>query len=189
MAWCVATPFFIGMISKGRTIKNTVIGSYFWGLAGTFTSFIVLGNYGLAQQVKHGLDTAGAIAGGADISSAIIRIFDTLPLPAFGLILLAVTMILFYATTFDALTMVVASYSYKELKADGEPGKKVRAYWAILFIMFPIALLFSENSLNNLQSVAIIAAFPVGIIVILIVAGFFKDASKYLKENDKENLY
>ena len=51
MVWCVATPFFIGIISKGRTIKNTVLGGYAWGLAGTFTSFIILGNYGLAPQM------------------------------------------------------------------------------------------------------------------------------------------
>lgn len=30
MVWCVATPFFIGSISKGRTIKNTVLGAYGW---------------------------------------------------------------------------------------------------------------------------------------------------------------
>ena len=180
MAWCVATPFFIGMISKGRTVKNTVIGAYFWGLAGTFTSFIILGNYGLAQQTKHGLDVAGAIAGGASISDMIVAIFDTLPFPAFGLVLLAFSMVLFYATTFDALTMVISSYSYKELKAGGEPDKLIRTFWAIMFILFPIALIFSENSLNNLQSVSIIAAFPIGIVVIVIVAGFFKDAGKYL---------
>ncbi|MCL2079589.1 MAG: BCCT family transporter [Oscillospiraceae bacterium] len=186
MAWCVATPFFIGMISRGRTIKNTVIGGYCWGLAGTFTSFIILGNYGLAQQMKYGVDSAGAIAASdyssEAISAVIIGIFNTLPLPAFGLILLCIVMIMFYSTTFDALTMVVSSYSHTKLNPGQEPDKKVRAFWAILFILFPIALLFSENALYSLQSVAIIAAFPIGIIVTLIAISFFKDASKYLKE-------
>ena len=180
MAWCVATPFFIGMISKGRTVKNTVLGGYFWGLAGTFTSFIILGNYGLAQQIKHGVDVAGTIAGGASIPETIIKVFETLPLPAFGLILLSVNMIAFYATTFDALTMVISSYSYKEIQTGEEPDKLIRTFWAIMFILFPIALIFSENSLNNLQSVSIIAAFPIGIVVTLIVVSFFKDAKKYL---------
>ena len=182
MAWCVATPFFIGMISKGRTIRNTVVGGYCWGLAGTFTSFIILGNYGLAQQMKHDLDTVGIIAGGADISQAIIGIFETLPLPAIALLLLCVNMILFYASTFDALTMVISSYSHKELAPDAEPDKRIRIFWCLLLILFPIALIFSENSLNSLQSVAIIAAFPIGIIVCLIVISFFKDARRYLDE-------
>lgn len=184
MAWCVATPFFVGLISEGRTIRNTILGGYLWGIAGTFTSFIILGNYGLSQQMKSGLDIAGAFSLGADASHVILSIFDQLPITSFGLILLVVTMIAFYATTFDALTMVVSSYSYKRLEVDQEPDKKVRVFWSILFILFPIALIFSEKSLNNLQSVSIIAAFPIGIIILLIVTSFFKDAKAYLEEKE-----
>lgn len=182
MVWCVATPFFIGTISKGRTIKNVVLGGYGWGLAGTFTSFIVLGNYGLAQQLKHGMDISGFIAETGDYAQAILKIFDTLPLPSLGLILLAVTMVAFYSTTFDALTMVVSSYSYKKLGPQEEPGKLIRTFWAVILILFPIALIFSENSMYSLQSVSIIAAFPIGFVVLLIIIGFFKDASKFLRE-------
>ena len=186
MVWCVATPFFIGVISKGRSIRNTILGGYGWGIAGTFTSFIILGNYGLAQQMKHGLDITGFIADGGDYSEAIIQIFETLPLTELGLILLAVTMVAFYSTTFDALTLVVSSYSYKRLKPDEEPDKRVRTFWAVVFILLPIALIFSENSMSSLQSVSIIAAFPIGIIIILITASFFKDASAYLREKDSD---
>ncbi len=186
MVWCVATPFFIGKISKGRTIRNTVLGAYGWGLAGTFTSFIVLGNYGLSQQMKHGLDTAGYIAQGGSYATAIIKIFETLPLPLLALGLLGVAMIAFYSTTFDALTLVISSYSYKKLKPDEEPQKKVRVFWAVMFILLPIALLFSENSMSRLQTVSIIAACPIGIIVLLIVISFFKDAGNYLKKDGEE---
>lgn len=186
MVWCVATPFFIGTISKGRTIKNVVLGGYGWGLAGTFTSFIILGNYGMAQQLKHGVDISGFIADGGAYSEAILKIFDTLPFSSIGLLLLVVTMIAFYSTTFDSITMVVSSYSYKKLSVDTEPDKRIRIFWAIMFILFPIALIFSENSMYNLQSVSLIAAFPIGFIVVLIVASFFKDANKYL-DKDKQN--
>ena len=185
MVWCVATPFFIGSISKGRSVKNVVIGGYGWGLAGTFVSFIILGNYGLAQQLKHGLDISGAIAGGANYYDVIIQIFETLPLAKFGLILLVITMISFYSTTFDALTMVISSYSYKRLAVDKEPAKRVRVFWAIMFIVLPIGLLFAENSMNQLQSVSLIAALPIGLIILLIVASFFKDARLFLKEKEE----
>lgn len=179
MVWCVATPFFIGKISKGRTIKNTILGGYGWGLAGTFTSFIILGNYGLAQQVKHGINISGMIAETGDYPAAIMKVFETLPLPAVGLVLLVVTMIAFYSTTFDALTMVISSYSYKKLDIDEEPDKRIRVFWSFIFILLPIALIFSENSMYSLQSVSIIAAFPIGFIMILIVWSFFKEAKKH----------
>ncbi len=48
LVWCVATPFFIAHISKGRTLRNVVYGTFGWGLAGTYMSFMILGGYGLA---------------------------------------------------------------------------------------------------------------------------------------------
>ena len=60
---------------------------------------------------------------------AIIAVFETMPLAQAGLVLLAVTMIAFYATSFDALTMVASSYSYKALGADEEPDKSVKLFW------------------------------------------------------------
>lgn len=180
LVYCVATPFFIGMISKGRTIKNTIIGAYGWGLAGTFMSFIILGNYGLSKQMSGEFDMVGYIAAGEPIADTIVRLFGTLPFPQIGLWLLVVNMIIFYSTTFDAITMVVSGYSYKELRAGEEPGKKIRAFWSVLFVLLPIALIFSESTLNNLQSVAIVAAFPIGIILLVIIVGFFKDAKKHI---------
>ena len=188
MVWCVATPFFIGTISKGRTIRNTILGGYSWGLAGTLTSFIILGNYGMAQQLKHGVDISGTIAASSNYSEAILKVFDTLPLSHLGLLLLTSTMIAFYATTFDSITMVISSYSYKKLQMGAEPDKRIRTFWAIMFILFPIVLIFTGNTLYSLQSVSIIAAFPIGLIVLLIIISFFRDAGKYMEANKNEEI-
>ena len=183
MAWTIGTPFFIGMISKGRTIKNTILGGYGWALAGTFTSFIILGNYGLAQQLKHGVDVVGMIDAGGTYSDAILVILGTLPLPCIALLLLVTTMVMFYSTSFDTLTIIASIYSYKRLGTEEEPHKAIRTLWAIMFILFPIGLIFSDNSMYGLQSVSIIAAFPIGIIICIMIWAFFKDANLYLKEN------
>ena len=183
MAWTIGTPFFIGMISKGRTIRNTILGGYGWALAGTFTSFIILGNYGLAQQMKHGLDVVGFVDGGGTYYDAILKILGTLPLPEVAMILLVITMIMFYATSFDTLTLIASSYSYKRIAPDEEPHKAIRTLWAVMFILFPIGLIFAENSMYGLQSVSIIAAFPIGIIIIMMIWSFFKDANLFLVDN------
>ena len=182
MVWCVATPFFIGQISKGRTIRQVVLGGYAFGLAGTWFSFIILGNYGLGLQMFGKLDVLGQYAAGGNLYTTIISIVETLPLSKVVLILLAITMIAFYATSFDSISLVAASYSYKNLQAEEEPDKRLRFFWSILLILLPIAFLFAESSMTNLQTVSIIAALPIGIIMILMVWSFFKDAGKYLKE-------
>ena len=51
-----------------------------------------------------------------------------------------------------------------------------------LLILLPIALLFAESSMNNLQSVSIVAAFPIGAVIVMIAASFLKDAKKYQSE-------
>lgn len=58
--------------------------------------------------------------------------------------------------------------------------------WCILLILLPIALLFAESSMNNLQSVSIVAAFPIGAVIVMIAVSFMKDAKKYM-ENVEEN--
>lgn len=180
LVWCVATPFFIALISKGRTLRNVVFGAFGWGLAGTYMSFIILGNYGLAQQLKHGVDITGFLGNGGEMYDAILIIFDTLPLPALALILLVITMIAFYSTTLDGITYVTSSYSYKKISAEEEPSRKIRGFWSIMLILLPIGLLFAENSLYSLQGVTIIAAFPVGIMLVMIVWSFFKDCKEWL---------
>lgn len=180
LVWCVATPFFIALISKGRTIRNVVFGSFGWGLAGTYMSFIILGNYGLAQEIKNGLDVTGFLNNGGEMYDAILMIFDTLPLPKLALILLVINMIAFYSTTLDGITYVASSYSYKNITADEEPSRKIRGFWSIMLILLPIALLFAENSLYSLQGVTIIAAFPIGILLIMIVWSFFKDCNDHI---------
>lgn len=184
LVWCVATPFFIALISKGRTLRNVVYGTFGWGLAGTYMSFIILGGYGVAQQFKNGVDAIGFIGNGGEMYDAILMIFDTLPLPALALLLLVVTMIAFYSTTLDGITYVTSSYSYKRISADEEPSRKIRAFWSIMLILLPIALLFAENSLYSLQGVTIIAAFPIGLLLILIVWSFFKDCNDWKVTED-----
>ena len=185
LVWCVATPFFIALISKGRTIRNTVLGSFGWGLAGTYVSFIILGNYGLAQQMKHGLDITGYLGNGGEMYDAILMIVDTLPLPSLVLILLVINMVTFYSTTLDGITYVTSSYSYKRISADEEPSRKIRGFWSIMLILLPLGLLFAENSLYSLQGVTIIAAFPVGLMLVLIVWSFFKDCKDLLTTSSK----
>ena len=94
-----------------RDRRQTVLGGYCFGLSGTFTSFIILGNYSLGLQMHGKLDLMAFYEQTGDLYQTIIAVFETMPLAKAGLVLLAITMIAFYATSFDALTMVASSYS------------------------------------------------------------------------------
>lgn len=186
MVWCVASPFFIGTISKGRTIRQTIIGGYIFGVGSTILSFIILGNYSMGLQMSGIADFIGQYELTGDLYSIIIEIINSLPMAPVVLIVVLLTMMSFYATSFDAIALIASFYSYKTLEKNEMPHKLVQLVWCILLIVLPIGMLFSESSMANLQSVSIIAAFPIGTVIVLIAASFLKDASLFIEEKESE---
>ena len=184
MVWCIAAPFFIGNISRGRTIRQTILGGYVFGVGSTIISFIVLGNYSLGLQTKGIVDFIGQYEANGDLYSLILNIVDTMPGATFILIITIACMIAFYATSFDSIAYTAACYSYKKLGENEKPNTMITLVWCILLIVLPIALVFSESSMSNIQSISIISAFPIGIIMILMIWSFFKDANSYMKERE-----
>ena len=185
LVWCVASPFFMGSISRGRTVKQTILGTYVFGLSSTLISFIILGNFGIGKQMMGEFDAIGFYEKCGDLYQTVIAIISTLPAYKIVLVMLVCSMIAFYATSFDGITLVASQYSYKELHGDEEASPRMKLFWAILLILLPIALIFSEGSMNNLQTVSIIAAFPIGLVIVLIIASFIKDAKKYIHQSEK----
>ncbi len=182
MVWCVAAPFFIGNISKGRTVRQTILGGYGFGVGSTVISFIVLGNYSLGKQVQGAADFLALYERTGDLYEVILSIIHTLPLAPFVLLLLLVTMVAFYATSFDSIAYIGSCYSYHRMGENESPHKAVQLMWCILLILLPMALVFSDSSMSNLQSVSIIAAFPIGAVIVLISVSFLKDAGRFLEE-------
>ena len=176
MVWCIAAPFFIGAISRGRTIRQTVLGGFVFGVGSTLASFIVLGNYGLGLQVAGKENFTAIYESTGDLYGLILSIIDTMPLPTLVLAWLFITMIAFYATSFDSIAFTAACYSYHSLDEGEKPAMPIQLLWCLLLIVLPIALVFSDSSMANIQSVSIISAFPIGIIMVLMIVGFFKDA-------------
>ena len=117
-----------------------------------------------------------------DLYGMIVSIIKTMPCAPLIMVVVLITMIAFYATSFDSIALTASCYSYHALKEDEQPHKGIQLMWCTLLILLPTALLFAESSMNNLQSVSIVAAFPVGAVIVLIAISFMKDAKQYMEE-------
>jgi len=115
-----------------------------------------------------------------------ICIYMFFGLIAFIMVVVLLTMIAFYATSFDSIALTASCYSYHTLEDGEQPNKGIQLMWCILLILLPIALLFAESSMNNLQSVSIVAAFPIGAVIVMIAVSFMKDAKKYMESLDEK---
>lgn len=183
MVWCVAAPFFIGNISRGRTIKQTILGGYVFGVGSTISSFVILGNHSLGLQTAGTVNFISQYEASGDLYELIMNIVKTMPGSGIFFVWILVCMIAFYATSFDSIAYTAACYSYKRLEENEKPHTAIILLWCVLLIVLPTALVFSESSMNNIQSVSIISAFPIGIIMITMIWSFIKDAKKYKEEN------
>lgn len=182
MVWCVAAPFFIGSISQGRTVRQTILGGYGFGVGSTLTSFIVLGNYSMGKQVTGARDFMALYGETGDLYGLIVEVIRSLPCGTFVMVLVLTTMVAFYATSFDSIALTASCYSYRRLANGQQPHKLIQLMWCILLILLPVGLLFAESSMGNLQSVSIVTAFPIGMVIVLIAVSFLKDAKKYREE-------
>lgn len=169
IVWCIATPFFIGSISYGKTIREIVLGAYFWGIAGTFLSFLILGSYGISQVSE------GKIAVEGNYASFGMKVLNTLPNSIIPKVLLVCAMIGLYSTVLDSIILVVSRYTQKEVEITDMPKRKLRFFWSIVFCILPMTLLITNKSFVNIQSFALIIALPISFIMVIIVIGLFKE--------------
>ena len=179
ISWFVATPFFIARISKGKTIRQVIFGGFFAGLLGTYTSFIVFGNYGLYQQVTGRVDAVGMLGQGISVSEVVLDVINTLPIPRITMVVFVVSMIAFYASTFDANTLVVSEYCIRDREKGQLAPTWLKIYWSLIFILFPIVLIFNNSTLEILQTLSIVTAFPLAIIMALIIYSFMKELKSH----------
>lgn len=178
--WGAYAPFmgmFIAKISKGRTIKNMLLGAIGFGTAGCVMFFSVLGNYGLDLQLKGEMDVVASLSelGGPE---TVIQIFENLPFSSFVILIIAVISIVFMATTFDSASYVLAAVSQYELKQNEDPQRWLRLLWAFSLALVPIGFMLMGSPLSVLQTASIVAALPVSVIVIITAISFIKMAKE-----------
>ncbi|GAB3282271.1 BCCT family transporter [Parahaliea aestuarii] len=167
--WLVFAPsmgLFIARISRGRTIKQMVVGSIFFGSMGCFLFFMVFGNYGLHLQLTGELDVI-AILKEQSATAAIFAMLQTLPFGTLVIVVFTLLAVIFTATTFDSISYILASVVQTDI--EGEPLRWNRLFWAFALSILPTTLLFL-GGLDTLQTAAIVGGAPLLVIAVMLAA-------------------
>lgn len=174
--WIVYAPFiglFIARISKGRTLKEVVLGTIIYGTLGCMLFFGIFGNYAVFLQISgqfdviQNLNTHGTEA-------TIIEVLHQLPFHNIIIVLFMLSAVLFLATTFDSGSYILAAASQK--KVIGEPLKANRLYWAFALCLLPFALMLvgGERALEVLKTAALLASVPVLVVFVMMMVAFMR---------------
>lgn len=177
--WAYSTVFapfyglFFAKISKGRTLKEMILGTVGFGSLGCFSVFMVLSCYGIKLHMDGVLNVIDLLATkGAPYT--IIEIIETLPVAPVFLLLVLVIIVLFVATTYDATSGVLASVSQTRLDKNGESKKWLRLLWAFMLVCLPVGFILANSPLRAIQTIVIIFALPCSFVCVLLGASFFK---------------
>lgn len=175
-AWWIAWSPFVGMfiarISRGRTIREFVIGVLFVPTAFTFLWMTVFGNTAISLDLG---EAAGGIARAvqADLSTALFKFLEYLPGAGFTSTLAIVLVAVFFVTSADSGALVIDT-----LASGGEEDtpRWQRIYWCIV-LGATAALLLIAGGLGALQAATLLAALPFCFIMLLLAIGLVRQTN------------
>lgn len=170
IAWSPFVGMFIARVSRGRTIREFVVGVLAVPVGFTFLWMTVFGNTGIHMILEQGLtELADAVA--ADSSVALFQFFEYLPLTTIFSFLATILVVTFFVTSSDSGSLVV------DMLTSGGTGDESpvwqRIFWSVTEGVIAAALLLA-GGLSALQTATIASALPFTIIMLLMCWGMIR---------------
>lgn len=171
-AWTIAwSPFvglFIAKISRGRTIRQFVVGVLFVPAFFTFFWFAVFGDTALNMIMVDGYQTLiGDVQN--DKAVALFKLFEGLPFTQLVSALTVLLIITFFVTSSDSGSLVIDS-----LASGGRPTPAwQRTFWVVIQGVLASVLLLA-GGLEALQTVSIVSALPFAVILLIAMVGMWR---------------
>ncbi len=175
-AWFIAwTPFvgmFITRISKGRTIREFIVGVVIIPTAFTIVWLSVFGTIALSVTGGWGLEAIKELI--TSLETAVFIVFSEYPLSKIISVLIICLLAIFFVTSADS-----ATYELSVMTSNGDmrPPKYKKIVWAVIEAAIAYILL-SAGSLKALQTISIAASLPFLFIMIAMVPALMKELRK-----------
>ncbi|WP_248170312.1 MULTISPECIES: BCCT family transporter [unclassified Microbacterium] len=163
ISWAPFVGIFIARVSRGRTVREFVMGVLIVPTLVGVLWFAVLGG----SAVKLELDQPGTMTqadGTVNVEGALFQLFEYLPASLLLTIGALILIALFFVTSADSGALVMGMIA---TGGDPEPSKPVRTLFTLITALLAIALLIA-GGLTALQTAAIIIALPFSIVMLLI---------------------
>lgn len=168
MSWAPFVGVFIARISRGRTVREFVLGVLLVPTLVTMLWFSIMGGTAIHREIFGG----GGLIGdeGVDTNNALFQMLDALPLGPVLCVIALFLIVVFFVTSADSGSFVVGMLSSG---GDTDPPVMVRAFWASVIGGITIVLLLA-GGLEALQTMAILVAAPFSVVLVLIAVATAK---------------
>ncbi|WP_173918295.1 BCCT family transporter [Halobacillus sp. Marseille-Q1614] len=176
ISWSPFVGIFIARISKGRTIKEFMLGVLIVPSIVCFIFFAVFGVSALDLEQK-GI----ALISEFPMETATFGMLAQYPLGFLMSILTIFVVAIFFITSADSATFVLGMLS---TGGTLNPPSAVKIIWGVVLSAMAASVVYFGGT-AGLQNVLIIAALPFSVVILLMGASFFKAARSEISTNVK----
>ncbi|WP_051530255.1 BCCT family transporter [Halomonas halodenitrificans] len=162
ISWSPFVGMFIAQVSKGRTIREYLLGVLLVPTSFNFLWMTVFGSNALFLELFADAGFAEIVATAPDAS--LYRLLDYLPLSTLTMGVAVLVVLVFFVTSADSGALVVAT-----LTSNGEePSWRQRFFW-VACVGLVTAFLLRAGGLGALQSAAVASGLPFGLLLLAFI--------------------
>ncbi|WP_284853481.1 BCCT family transporter [Corynebacterium sp. MSK072] len=178
-AWWVSwSPFvgvFVAKISRGRTIRQFVLGVLFIPSAIIIAAFTILGGTTIWLQRRDGdIAPDGTIDSMPAAEDIFFNVLDHFPGSNWMAPLVIVMLVVFFITTADSASLVNSQLTQR---GNPQPKATVTVFWVLCMAGIAVVILISggKNALQGLQNLITITALPFAVIIVLMCIALIRE--------------
>lgn len=183
VSWAPFVGMFIARISRGRSIREFMIGVLFVPTGFTFLWMTVFGNSAISMTLNQNIkDVAQAVS--TNVPVALFRFLEHFPAGSILSLLAILLVVTFFVSSSDSGSLVIDT-----LTSGGsqEPPVWQRVFWAVMEGVVAAVLLLA-GGLEALQTMTIAAAFPMLFLIIIGAIGLIRSLEEdWLHMNSVQN--
>ncbi|MFC0099159.1 BCCT family transporter [Micromonospora marina] len=160
ISWAPFVGTFIARISRGRTIRQFLVGVLLIPSGASTVWFAVMGGTALRTQTTGTRDLVADVGAGSE--QALFGLLDALPLATLTSVLTMVLIALYFVTSADSASLVLGSLCSRGAL---RPHRGVVVLWGVLIGAVAAALLLA-GGLAALQQATILVALPFVVVML-----------------------
>lgn len=168
IAWSPFVGMFIARVSRGRTIREFVLGVLFVPVGFTFMWMTFFGGAAISLEMAGLANIATAV--NENVPTALFVLFEEMPFSMLVSGIATLLVVTFFVTSSDSGSLVIDI-----ITSGGHPNPPVwqRIFWAVTEGLVAAVLLLA-GGLAALQTAAIMGALPFSMIMLVMCYGLFK---------------
>ncbi len=180
LSWAPFVGSFIARISRGRTIREFVLGVMIVPVALSMLWFSTFGGAAIHFEIFENAGIADAVA--REVPAGLYVLLEQLPGGGLWAVLAILLVCMFLVTSADSATVVLGMFTARGVL---NPSRMLRLLWGVAQLLVVVVLLLT-GGLESLRTVSIIAAFPFMLLMCVIAVSLYRDVQQDFEMQDEK---